>query len=228
MRENAHVKRINAHGLRPVKEAKMRTMTEGDSVEKKMILDLVRTMLERTGLKPSQLAHKAGIAPSTLNKQFDGTAPNILSVTTLMKLSQASGVPIPWLPAGSGSVRDVPIISWVEAGKMTQTPSAMGPDVAKTIPIKSNRETLFGLRVSGDSMNLIAPPGSTIIVDHDDRTLIDRKYYVFRLDDSATVKQYRAAPDRLEPVSSNPEHDTIFPESGLEVIGRVLHIVIDV
>jgi len=118
----------------------------------------------------------------------------------------------------------VPLISWVQAGELVEAtdPYVQG-DAEEWVPISHRHENLIALRVRGDSMNKIAPDGSIIIVDLNDRTPLDGKHYVFRHDGTATFKTYRAGPPiRLEPHSYLQEFNTIKPKDGVEVVGRVI------
>lgn len=56
--------------------------------------ELVRTMLARTGLTPTELARKAGLTPSTLTRFLNGQVKHALSARTLDALSAASLVPV--------------------------------------------------------------------------------------------------------------------------------------
>jgi SOS-response transcriptional repressor LexA len=135
------------------------------------------------------------------------------------------------LPSGGNISRtdapiiDVPLISWVQAGGLTETsdPYAVG-DAEDFIPVTHNRSTLIALRVIGSSMNRIAPEGSLIIVDYADKTLISGQYYVLKHDGQATFKRYRSNPDRLEPDSTDA-HETVFIRGETEVVGRVIQVV---
>jgi SOS-response transcriptional repressor LexA len=125
----------------------------------------------------------------------------------------------------SQPIVEVPLISWVQAGALTETvdPYSIG-DAEDFIPIAHRRQTLIALRVNGASMNRVAPDGSIIIVDYADRSLVSGGYYVVKHGDVATFKRYRAAPDRLEPDSTEP-FDTVFVQGELEVVGRVTQVV---
>lgn len=94
------------------------------------------------------------------------------------------------------------------------------------VPVAHHRATVFALRVRGSSMNRVAPEGSVIVVDYEDRELVDKRLYVVRYGNEATFKRYRntGGPERLEPDSSEP-HETIFPVDGFEVIGRAVFVV---
>lgn len=124
-------------------------------------------------------------------------------------------------------VFEVPLISWVQAGQLTEAlePSHFS-DVNQRVVVPYRRESLFALQVRGSSMSRVAPHGSMIVVDYYDRELSDGRCYIFRIDGEATFKRYRANPDRLEPDSIEPGHDTIFPKDGIEVVGRVVRVII--
>ena len=122
------------------------------------------------------------------------------------------------------SVQDVPLVSWVAAGELTETndPYAVG-GAEDFIPITHNRDTLIALRVQGNSMNRVAPDGSVIIVDFGDRTLSPGQYYVVKHDGDATFKRFRTEPARLEPDSTD-SYDTIFITDEIEVVGHVIQV----
>jgi SOS-response transcriptional repressor LexA len=135
------------------------------------------------------------------------------------------------LPSGGnvartdGPIVDVPLISWVQAGGLTETsdPYVVG-DAEDFIPVTHGRHTLIALRVMGASMNRVAPEGSLIIVDYGDKTLVSGQYYVLKHDGQATFKRYRSNPDRLEPDSTEP-FETVFIGGETEVVGRVIQVV---
>ena len=122
-------------------------------------------------------------------------------------------------------VFDVPLISWVAAGQLSETadPYQTG-DAAEYIAVTHKRNTLIALRVHGLSMNRIAPDGSMIIVDYADKVLTSGQYYVIKLGGQATFKRYRSNPDRFEPDSTEPQ-DTVFVDGETEVVGRVIQVV---
>lgn len=82
----------------------------------------------------------------------------------------------------------------------------------------------FALTVQGDSMDEFVAEGGLIAVDPNDRGLDEGRIYAVRNPDGeATLKRFRLAPARLEPMSSNPLHQTqILGQAGYEVIGRVV------
>lgn len=71
----------------------LRTMEIDD--QQAAIRDLIRLMMEKTGLDPTGLARSAGVAPSTLTRFLNQPVKHLLTARTLAKLSKASGVPVP-------------------------------------------------------------------------------------------------------------------------------------
>jgi phage repressor protein C with HTH and peptisase S24 domain len=96
------------------------------------------------------------------------------------------------------------------------------------VPDIDQRDHWIALRVDGDSMDRISPPGSIIIVNTNDKKLVPNACYVIADSDSnVTYKRYRSNPARFEPVSTNPRHEPIFPDGEPEIIGRVKKSIID-
>jgi SOS-response transcriptional repressor LexA len=122
-------------------------------------------------------------------------------------------------------VVEVPVISWVEAGALTDTSDPYEAGHAEEyVPVPHKRRTLIALRVHGTSMNRVAPEGSVIIVDFADKALVSGQYFVIKHQGQATFKRYRAGPSRLEP-DSTESHDTVFIDGEIEVVGRVIQVV---
>jgi SOS-response transcriptional repressor LexA len=153
----------------------------------------------------------------------------------LLELAEALEVDVAWLsghdarhppPAAkppAGIVR-VPLVSWVEAGDLADAIEPYAPgDAAEWVPVVHAHDNLIALRVKGQSMDRIAPEGTIVIVDLDDRALVDGRHYVFRHDGRATFKTWRKGPpERLEPQSTDPDYQPILPVDGVEVVGRVI------
>ncbi len=116
----------------------------------------------------------------------------------------------------------VPYLAWVSAGAM------IGDDIADEalgyIRVADSPASgdWIALKVSGESIDRISPPDSIIFVDRSDRNLVSNGFYVISdVEGNATYKRYRSGPMRFEPVSSNPRHETIFPDNDPIVVGRV-------
>lgn len=59
------------------------------------VRELIRLMMDRTGLDATGLARSAGVVPSTLTRFLNKPVKHLLSARTLAKLSEFSGVPVP-------------------------------------------------------------------------------------------------------------------------------------
>ncbi|MGE0668326.1 MAG: XRE family transcriptional regulator [Sphingomonadales bacterium] len=153
----------------------------------------------------------------------------------LLELAEALEVDVAWLSGHAGTappatarppagIVRVPVVSWVEAGSLADTVEPYLPgEAAEWVPAAHHHETLIALRVKGRSMDLVAPEGTVVIVDLADRALVDGKHYVFRHEGRATFKTWRRGPpERLEPRSTDPDYQPIFPVEGVEVVGRVI------
>lgn len=122
----------------------------------------------------------------------------------------------------------VNLISWVSAGKLLRDDVAediLDVLVATALP----KGEWIALRVDGDSMDRISPPGSVIFINTKDKRLIANALYVIADEDgNATYKRYRPGPPpRFEPVSTNGNLEPIFPENEPAIIGRVRRTMLD-
>lgn len=122
----------------------------------------------------------------------------------------------------------VPIVTWVSAGAMARDDGQqdiVGEIEAAGLDVRGN---WIALRVEGDSMDRISPPGSVILVNMADRRLVPNACYIISNGDGeASYKRFRANPARFEPVSTNPAHEAIFPDHEPAVIGRVKRSILD-
>lgn len=199
------------------------------STERPTLPNRVRELRLKRGLTQKQLAALVNRDHSTIGKIERGI--NELNASWAKLLAPALHCqPRDLFHGNVASVgiplQDIPIISWVEAGALS--PEAEIPEVGshEFLSYPSERGSLIALRVTSDSMDMVAPKGSIIIVDVEDRDPVDGAYYVFRLDGSATFKRYRADPPRLTPYSHNPEHEPIFlGREEVEIVGRVTDVV---
>lgn len=123
--------------------------------------------------------------------------------------------------------RSLPIVGLVSAGNWREG----FEEVRGYMPSPDNRlsRDAFVVIVEGDSMDLVAKDGEGIIIEPRDLDLVAGRYYVIRnADGETTFKQYQDNPARLEPCSTNPAHQTIFPgREPFTVIGRARKRVSD-
>lgn len=119
-------------------------------------------------------------------------------------------------------VQQIPVIGQVAAGAWRE--AVRCPDDTITAPVSG--KNIFALRVDGSSMDKVAPHGALVLVDPDQFDLHDgRRYVVMNEEAETTFKQYRAGPARLEPMSSDPAHETIIlGRAAFTVVGQVLGV----
>jgi SOS-response transcriptional repressor LexA len=115
----------------------------------------------------------------------------------------------------------VPLLSWISAGELTRDDVAQ--EAIGTIAVADLPEgDWIALEVKGTSMDRISPPGSNIVLNRKDKRLVPNACYV--IDDgegNATYKRFRPNPMRFEPVSTDPSHETLFPDNEPTIVGRV-------
>jgi transcriptional regulator with XRE-family HTH domain len=185
----------------------------------------ITAVRKRAGLKIEELAEKTGLSTTYISRMERGE--RNVSLKNLQKMAEALGV-APSELIEQKPVADVPILSWVSAGMMAR--DDVQQDVIGEIRMSDldPRGDWVALRVEGDSMDRISPPGSLILVDLTDKALVPNACYIITDSDSqATYKRFRSNPPRFEPVSTNTSHEPIFPDGEPAVIGRVRRSLID-
>lgn len=126
---------------------------------------------------------------------------------------------------------EVPLLSWVSAGRLADATVDIPAEDVPLIPFADlGRGDFFALTVEGDSMDRVSPEGSKIVVNRADRTLIPGRCYVFSWRGETTYKRWQDDDQPyLAPYSTNPAHRPIFPKRkrDVEVIGRVRRTLLD-
>lgn len=132
-------------------------------------------------------------------------------------------------PDVSEDITLVPRLSWVAAGGFAETLPVGAEQIEEFVPVAGlDSGDYIALDVVGDSMNLIAPDGSTVIANRNDTELVDKKFYVVSTENggAATFKRFRDDwPPRLEPYSTNPDHKTINIQEPIRVVGRITRVL---
>lgn len=116
--------------------------------------------------------------------------------------------------------RRLPVVGLVSAGQWSEGFEIVMDWIPSPDPALSDKA--FVVIVDGDSMDKVAKAGDRIIIEPTDKRLRPGKMYVVRNSNGETTfKCYQDNPARLEPLSNNESHQTIYPgEDGFEVIGR--------
>ncbi len=193
----------------------------------------IKRRLARISMSQAELARLARVSQPSVNAWVAGrTDPDRENIPLIAKALKTT---VYWLEFGEGSnggnttdksglpLRQVPLISWVQAGQFVELFDPFEPgDADEWIPVPARNETLIALQIEGNSMDREFPEKTVIVVDYRDKSLIEGDFYVFRCEDESTLKRWREQPSRLEPYSTDPRHETIFPTSTIEVVGRVI------
>lgn len=164
---------------------------------------------------------------------------NGFSDTTAKEYAEAYGVSLNWLWWGEGnpddqdeappSLTDVPLISMVSAGQMGDQATVTSIDGFPTVPaIDLPAGDWVALRVEGDSMNKISPPGSLIFVNRRDKRLVHNACYIVTDEmGNATYKRYRQNEDPPFQPASYDDIPAPTMQGAVSIFGRVRRSVID-
>lgn len=204
------------------------------NVSRKSIVERVERRAKELDMTMRALSLAAGAGPDLIRDWKRDKSP-LPRLDSIARVAEILGVPAGWLAFGEGdnriahndNIRRVPVISWVAAGRFADSTMAIEEE-ADFIDVSGlGNGRFFGLRILGDSMNRIAPEGSTIVVDPQDRALVPRKFFVFQNANGATFKRYMADPVRLEPFSHNLMHEAVQIDSETEVLGRAVRVLFE-
>lgn len=171
--------------------------------------DRLRIARKASGLTQQEVAGKVGIKQSTLSGLEKGAS---LSSTFTPKLAHVYGVNARWLATGEGAPvageapnvspgpdiqGSVPLISWVRAGELCESPEGLNPADASDwfdCPVKHGPRT-FCLRVDGDSMDDGTSDGyregEIIFVDPDADPMPGRDVVVRSPENKTTFKRLK-------------------------------------
>ena len=196
------------------------------------LLDRIHLRLSEIGSTARRASINAGMGPDVI-RDIERNPSKSVTLRTIEALAKSLDVNPEWLAFGTGDATNgrfgVPIVSWVSAGSFASgEPVTDFSDSPKIEVGELPPGDWFALTVDGDSMDRISPPGSIILVNRKDRKLVPNACYVIANEQGeATYKRYRASPDRFQAVSTNPEHEEIFPDGVVRVIGRVRRSIIE-
>ena len=202
--------------------------------------DLRRLMME-TGLRPTELARRAGLSPSTLTKFLAASGPgHVLSTRTLSRIARATGrrpSPEPLAPGGDigavladpprpGAV-DVPVLGHARGGRdgLFFDNGIVESYVPRPHVLTSVRDA-FAVRMSSDSQepafrhgdllyvnpNLPPKPGDDVVIE-----LADGAAYIKRL--------LRRTPETLAVRQFNPPRNLSFRAGDIARVHTVVAVV---
>lgn len=198
-----------------------------------LINDRIQQRLNDLGITARAASLRAGLSADAIRniERAVESGRDGISTVTILKLAPILQTTPSWLLEGGGSPesRAIPKLSWVSAGTFETTDAIMSTDDVTMLRIADLPEgDWVALDVIGDSMDRISPPGSVIVVNRSDRRLTPNACYVIEDGEGgATYKRYRTNPDRFEPVSTNPEHEPLFPDQMPRIFGRVRRTILE-
>ncbi|OCK08635.1 phage repressor like transcriptional regulator, XRE family [Thalassospira sp. KO164] len=189
----------------------------------------IRKLRKLRGWSQGELAERVSGTTSQISRLENGNLQ--LTMKWLETISNALNCKPYQLISNVQETVKIPIIGWVSAGAFTNSETVAIEEMSYHDTIECagvDPNSCFALRINGDSMNLIAPEGSTIIVDVSRKDPVDKKFYVVANNGGeATFKQFKSDPPRLEPCSTNPQHETLFPQGEILIVGRVIRVIHD-
>lgn len=206
------------------------------------ILERIDKRLDAVGIKESRASLLAGLSNSAIRnmrrKVKRGDINGGVETKTLAALAPVLKTNLAWLTDGIGNedgdavelVRnDVPLISWISAGEMTDQDCVTDTSVFPVVTTYNLPEgEWIALRVDGPSMNKISPPDSIIFVNTRDKWLVANGCYVIADETGrATYKRYRPTETPPWQPASYEHIDPPKLEGAIKVVGRVRRSVID-
>ena len=195
----------------------------------------IRAARQAKGYSQLQAADVLGVHQTTLSSWERGrTEPTRGDV---VRMASKLSIPLVELEdvlldnAKGPMLREVPVLSWVQAGQLADVGALEAASADEMIAIADLPPgEWFATDVRGDSMDRISPDGSRILVNVRDKRLAPGKAFVFSVRGETTYKLYQPEPvPRLEPYSTNPMNKTIFLDKRgtWYVVGRVFRSYID-
>lgn len=206
----------------------------------KKLIERIDNRLQALSMTAAEASRLATGSPDTIRNwrrtaaKGEGSLP---THTTLSAVANALRTNYRWLadgipPEEGDGAPDVeaieaPIIAWVSAGQL-MSDSAIDEAIGSAKAVLGPGDWI-ALRVEGESMDRISPPGSIIFVDRSDKRLANGGFYV--IDDGegqSTYKRFVAGQKmRFEPVSKNQGLKPIYPDNEPTIVGRVKLTMLD-
>lgn len=191
-----------------------------------MALTFLKELRKNRKLSLETVASDVDLSVSQISRYENGERDPYLG--HLRKLADRFDVSVAEL-IGDPATRTVPVLSLVSAGKLRASHPVYESDVLREVHVADlPNGDWIALEIEGDSMNRVAPEGSIILINRHDQTLKDGRFYVFGNDQGeATFKRYRTNPERLQPFSTNPDHETHYLTDSMMLIGRAHKVITD-
>lgn len=191
----------------------------------RMAMLMLRELREKSGLTLETLAADIEISVSQLSRIERGERE--ARIGELQRIAERIRVSVSDLIGEKTGTTLVPLISRTAAGSLEYRQGIRTADVESFLSVSGlGKGDWFALVVQGDSMDRIAPDGSTIFVNRAEFEPMDGKPYIFATtDENHTTFKLWDANGFLLPFSMNPDHRPIaIQENGVRCIGRVRNV----
>jgi SOS-response transcriptional repressor LexA len=215
------------------------------------VRDLVQQMLAETGLTLTELARRAGVSSTTLTRFMNKDVKHTLSMSTLGKLSVASGVGVPMglsapgvvarppaeslaVPRRADMPHDLPVYGTAQGangeGAFIINMGGQVDRIRRPPGLMANRDA-FAIYVEGDSMEPRFEPGETVVVDPnrpvrpgDDIVLLLESPEPGRPPCAYIKRLVRRGAERILVRQYNPPREMEFPTAAVRKIFRVMRV----
>jgi SOS-response transcriptional repressor LexA len=191
---------------------------------------LVRRAMKAQAISQDRLATELGFASqSAVSALLAGkrrvTVDEAAAIYALLGLDREPATARLREPEPADAVPDyavVPVIGIAGAGRWREAIEV--PQGHIPVPGRFTGRGVFGIEVSGDSMDQLIEDGGLILVDAGQKELAPGGVYLIANSlGEATVKRYRRDPARFEPCSSNPAHQPfLVSDDDFSVLGKVI------
>jgi len=191
---------------------------------------------EEAGLSLREAAKQVGsISHQHINEIEEGTtSPTFSKVMSLLKsyhadfqdfLRETGFLPKNTEPAPLGKMRKIPVISWVAAGKWTETgESFLEEEVIEWIETDVKGEHNFGLKIKGDSMEPEFKEGEVVVISPTAKAENGDYIIVKNHEEEATFKQFKRYDNTkiLHPLNSKYNDIILNKDKEYRIVGVVM------
>lgn len=202
----------------------------------------IKSLRERLELSQEEFARKLDVTQATVSRWEKGAKPEYENLAALAKLDGVSADEFTGRTApGQPTLAEIEIVGAVQAGAWSDAiewPQNRRYQINWKPSERYNGVRKFGLEVQGTSMDLIYPPGSTLIcvklMDVERAPLSGERVIVYQIrgdEIEATAKEYVVDANGqtwLWPRSRDPLHQTPlpYPTPGSGVDEIVIHAIV--
>lgn len=197
----------------------------------------IRAARRARGLNQGALADKLGVSqPTVANWESGIHDPRQLM---LAKIAKALEVSLGWLASGERSQLEkdrhpaaaylrrllvhVPVVPITSVARILDEPAldfhALAVDY---IPVTAGSQSLAAIFMRDDAMNLAFPGDNLVVINYAEREPAEGNLVLFHHQGKTPLlRRWRSNPARLEPISSDPHHETIFVDGPIGIIGTL-------